>query len=205
MKVDVKQGSDKWLSWRAGLVTGSNQAKVMANYGKAFGNPAQVYATQKAIERITGRPIGSTYKNAYMQRGNDLEPDAIALYERTEFIKVEDGGFFVKGNLGDSPDGLIGHNGCIEVKTVLPHIHEERLRKGGIDLKHKWQIVSHLYVCERDYCDFVSYCPEMPKGAELYVYRVYPDEEMLDMFLKRNAEFEELIQEKIEIIKKRMK
>jgi hypothetical protein len=45
----------------------------------------------------------------------------------------------------------------------------------------------------------------MPEGADLYVHRVHRDNDMIEKFLQRNSEFEKLIQEKIEVIKKRMK
>ena len=41
------QNSDEWFNLRLGKVTSSNFAKVFANYGKAFGQPAIKYARKK--------------------------------------------------------------------------------------------------------------------------------------------------------------
>ncbi len=50
---NVEQNTDEpcpwcgktWMELRAGKVTGSAIPKIMANYGKAFGEPAKKYAT----------------------------------------------------------------------------------------------------------------------------------------------------------------
>ena len=201
MRIEVQQNTEEWLNQRIGLVTGSQQSKVMANYGKAFGNPAHKYAVEKAVERLTLVRQGSSFTNEYMERGTELEPIAVQLYEAETMYKVEPGGFFVKGTLGDSPDGIVGR-GCIEVKVQVPHIHLDCIEKDRPTTGYKWQLISHMYVGDREWCDFVSYCPEMPVNKRLWIKRIYPDEEMIEMFVKRNQEFEELINEKMEIIKR---
>ena len=39
MWIDIQQNTDSWLDLRAGKVSGSSIGKIMANYGKAFGEP----------------------------------------------------------------------------------------------------------------------------------------------------------------------
>ena len=73
---DVEQNTDAWLQLRAGKLTSSNLGKVMANYGKAFGDPAKKLAVQIAIEQITGKPQESGYSNDHMDRGHEQEPIA---------------------------------------------------------------------------------------------------------------------------------
>ena len=63
---DVEQNTDEWFALRAGMLTGSGFGKIMANYGKAFGDPAKKYAANIAIEQITGTPISSDYSNAFL-------------------------------------------------------------------------------------------------------------------------------------------
>ena len=49
---DIAQDHEgEWWSVRAGLVTGSKIASIMANYGNAFGEPAKAYAAQIAVEQ----------------------------------------------------------------------------------------------------------------------------------------------------------
>lgn len=169
--------------------------------GKAFGKPAIDYARKKALEIVTGEiDDTASFRNNYMERGNELEPLAIQLYEEEKFYAVDNGGFYEKGIYGDSPDGNIGSNGCLEVKCVIPNVHWERIEKGGIDGAYKWQVCGHLMVSGRDWCDFVSYCPEFAKGKQLYIHRVYRDEEMINKLKERLLEFEQLIKSKVEIL-----
>ena len=53
----IEQNTDEWLQLRIGKITASNFGTVMANYGKAFGNPAKDYAMRIAIESQSG--VGS--------------------------------------------------------------------------------------------------------------------------------------------------
>ena len=80
MWINVEQNTDEWFELRRGVVTASNFPKIMANYDKAFGKPALEYAQKKALERVTGElDESSSYRNSYMDRGNELEPVAIVL------------------------------------------------------------------------------------------------------------------------------
>jgi hypothetical protein len=40
MFIKVEQNTDEWLDMRAGKVTGSEIAKIISNYGKSYGYPA---------------------------------------------------------------------------------------------------------------------------------------------------------------------
>ena len=72
MWIDCQQNTDEWLDMRAGKVTGSAIGKIMANYGKSFGEPAKKLAVDIAVERITGKRITTNdYKNSHMERGHE--------------------------------------------------------------------------------------------------------------------------------------
>jgi len=203
MWVDVLQNTDEWQELRRGVVTASNFSKIMANYGKAFGNPAKEYAQKKALERVTGEiDDSSSYRNSYMDRGNELEPIAKMLYEEQTFNFVSNGGFYKDGNLGDSPDGLIGSKGMIEIKSVIANTQWKRLKANKYDTSYQAQIQGHLLLSGREWCDFVSYCPEMNEKNRLFVFRVYPDKEYFEMLSKRLFEFEKEIVKNIEILTK---
>lgn len=206
MFIDVQQNSDEWFDLRIGKITSSNMGKIMANYGKSFGQPAKEYAEKIALEYVTGcRDESSSYSNSFMERGNELEPLALIAYEEDQLISVSNGGFYVQESehiikIGDSPDGNIGKNGCIEIKSVIPKTHWKRLKKGGIDTAYQWQIMSHIWIGGKEWCDFVSYCPEMPESKQLYIERVYRDEEAINKMKIRIAEFRILIEDNINIL-----
>lgn len=188
---DIAQNTDEWLSLRAGKVTGSAVSKIMANLGKAFGDPAKKLAVDIAIESITGNPISSTYSNDHMQRGHEEEPIARMMYEDEYFCDVDNGGFFDNGYTGCSPDGLVGLDGMIEIKSAIPSIHYNRIKKNSFDSAYKWQLMFNMREAGRDWVDFISYCSTFPHNKQLFVHRVYakdhkPEFEQIE---ERLAEF----------------
>jgi hypothetical protein len=203
MWVNVIQNSEEWFDLRLGKATSSNFAKIMANEDKAFGNPAIEYAQKLALERVMGeRDESGSYSNSYMDRGNEFEPVAVSLYEIETLYNVTNGGFFHNKELtlGDSPDGNVGDKGCIEVKSVIPNVQWKRIKKGGIDSAYKWQIMGHIWLGDKDWCDFISYCPEMPKNKQLHIVRVERDEEMIARMKKRLDLFLEEVKSNVELL-----
>ncbi len=201
---DVEQNTDEWLALRVGKMTGSAFSKIMANYGKAFGEPAKKYAVSIAIEQITGNGVSSGYSNEHMERGHEQEPLARMAYEQQMFCDVGNGGFFEFGDIGCSPDGLVGDNGLIEIKSVLPSTHYDVIRKQAFDPKYKWQLSSNLKITDREWVDFISFCPEFPEGKQLFIHRCYAEDfkEEYQMIDSRVALFRGLIEKtKIDILR----
>lgn len=182
---DVDQNTDEWLELRKNKVTSSTISKVMANYGKAFGEPAKKLAVEIAIHQLTGKIQQESYSNGHMERGHEQEPIAKKKYEELYFCDVTNGGFFDNGSTGDSPDGLVGNNGGIEIKCVTPYVHYERYRKDKYDMSYHWQLMFHLRESGRDWFDFVSYCSEFPEDKQLWVQRLYRRNYIND-FVKMN-------------------
>lgn len=180
---DIEQNTDEWFDLRAGKVTGSSIGKIMANYGKAFGEPAKKLAAVIAVEQLTNKcSMESVYNNVHMERGNKEEPIARALYEREYFTPVENGGFYDNGLTGCSPDGR-PKGGLIEIKSQIVSVHYNQIRKGGYNTAYKWQFVFNLRESKRDWLDYVSYCSDFPKKKRLYVYRI--DKDMIKEEIKQ--------------------
>jgi len=192
---DVEQNTDEWYHLRGGKFTSSNAGKVMANLGKAFGEPAKKYAVNIAIEQITGKPISSDYTNAHMDRGHEQEPVARALYEDRIFGDVDNGGFFGSDFIGCSPDGLVYSYGVIEIKSVIASVHFNNIKRGTVDPAYKWQCICNLLFTGRDWIDFVSYCSEFPLDNQLYIYRMNKEDyqEEFKQVNDRLDEFKELV------------
>jgi len=183
--IDVEQNTDEWFGLRAGKLTSSKMGCIMANYGKAFGEPAKKYAVNIAIEQITGNPIASTFSNEHMERGHEQEPIARMLYERETFCTVSNGGFFESKFIGCSPDGLVNSDGVIEIKSVIAPVHFASIKRDTVDPSYKWQCISNLKFTGRDWIDFVSFCADFPAGKQLFIHRMFKSEyteefEMLD-------------------------
>lgn len=191
---DIEQNTDEWLLLRAGKVTGSSIAKIMANYGKAFGDPAKDLAVNIAVERVTGNVVSNgDYSNSHMERGHIEEPIARQRYEDRTFCEVMNGGFYDNDNTGSSPDGRVGDNGLIEIKSAIPSVHYKRIKSESFD--YKWQRIFNLRESGREWIDAISYCALFPEETRLYIVRTYHDQ-VTDDLLKiklRLEEFEELV------------
>jgi len=188
---DIEQNSDEWYSMRGGRLTSSNLGKVMANLGKSFGEPAKKYATQIAIEQITGKPISSDFSNAHMERGIEQEPIARMLYEEETFCDVSNGGFFCSETVGCSPDGLVSDCGAIEIKSVIASTHFATVKRQNVDPAYRWQCIGNLKFTERDWLDFISYCADFPQDKQLFIYRIHKEycREEFSMIDERVEEF----------------
>ncbi len=200
---DVEQNTDEWMALRCGKATASNFGCFMANEGKAFGEPAKDYALQIALEIITGRKAEYGFSNSHTDRGHEQEPIARKMYEDLTFTEVTNGGFFCHGAYGDSPDGLVLHDGAIEIKSVIPKTHNATLKRGSFDPSYKWQLIGHLDCTERDWVDFVSFCSDFPSDKQLLIHRLYRKdyEDEINRLRSRRAEFLQLVQVEIQSIK----
>lgn len=194
---DVQQNTDEWFALRLGKATASKFACFMANEGKAFGDPARRYALQLALERSTGRKSEYSFRNDDMDRGHEQEPVARMLYEEERFIDVANGGFFDCGEYGDSPDGLIGGDGVIEIKSVIAPTHYATMRRGSFDPAYRWQLIGHLDCTERQWVDFASYCADFPEHQQLIVHRLQRADcaDELARLRTRRSEFLALVNE----------
>jgi hypothetical protein len=194
---DVEQNSDAWHALRLGKATASRFACFMANDGKAFGEPARKYALQIALERVTGNRSEFSFSNEHMERGQEQEPVARMLYEDERFLDVANGGFFDCGDYGDSPDGLVGDDGVLEIKSVVAPTHYATIQRASFDPAYRWQLVGHLDCTEREWVDFASYCADFPEGKQLAVYRLHRDDckHEIERLRERRFEFLELVQQ----------
>lgn len=199
---DVEQNTEAWMQLRLGKATASNFSSFMANDGKAFGEPAKRYALQLALERITGNKAEIGFSNDHTERGHEQEPVARMLYEEENFIDVKNGGFFDHFHYGDSPDGLVGTDGVIEIKSVIASTHYATLMRGSFDPSYRWQLVGHIDCTGRDWVDFISYCSEFPAEKQLLVYRLHRDDckDELARLKERRDKFLELVSETIKTI-----
>ena len=204
MWYDVEQNTDAWLDMRAGKVTGSAISTIMANYGKAFGEPAKKLAANLAIERLKGSRIqGDRYSNVHMEAGHIEEPIARMLYEERTGNTITNGGFFDNGNTGCSPDGkILFEERGIEIKSVIPATHFATDKRKSFDPAYKWQLLFNIKESGWSQIDYVSYCEQYYKPKQLLIVPVLASEheESFDMIDSRLEEFEKLISEYSAII-----
>jgi putative phage-type endonuclease len=190
----VIQGSGAWLAARAGMITASRMADMMA---KGQGIVRDKYKCQLAAERLTGIPIANGFITPAMKRGTELEPEARYLYciqNAADVVEVP----FVKHptieNALASPDGLIGGDGLIEIKcpdlsTHIGYLLDRKVPNGYL-LQMMWQMAC----TGRAYCDFASYCPDLLPRLRLLVIRVDRDDGQIMALENAAIQFNEEIE-----------
>lgn len=192
--IDCDQNTPEWFAARAGIPTASCFKDVLA---KGEGKTRRTYMLKLAGEIITGKAIES-FSNEDTERGHEMEPDVRDAYcIRTDHALTRVG-FVRNGSVGCSPDSLIDANGILEIKTKKPHILAEVILRGDLPPEHKAQCQGALWVCEREWVDFVAYWPDMP----LFVKRVHRDEEYIATLAKEVERFNSELADVVEKIRR---
>lgn len=179
--LNCEQGSAEWLQARCGIITASDMSKVLA---KGQGKTRAKYMHGLIAERFTGLVTGG-YFSADMERGKMQEPVAREIYEARTGYTVQEVGFVINHGVGYSPDGLIGDDGLLEIKTRNQDLQVELLLADRVPPEHTAQIQAGLWVTGRKWIDFVSYCPGLP----LFYKRVFPDAEYIETMQKECEDF----------------
>jgi hypothetical protein len=170
--INCEQGSEEWFAARAGIPTASEFSTVLAVGPKGGKSATRVAYLNKLVgEIITGEPMVN-FVSPDMERGKLMEDEARDLYCFAHDVEPIRVGFIRNGDKGASPDSLIGDKGGLEIKSAAPHVQVARLLADELPSEHVAQVQGNLWVAEREYWDFCSFCPKMP----LFVKRVYRDE-----------------------------
>lgn len=156
----------------------------------AHTDTARALTMTLAAERITGwsDPV---YVNRDMERGTFEEPIARDYYAQQTGAAVTEVGFMVRNDsgfrFGYSPDGLVGDDGLIEIKSRRQKKQLATILADEVPTENMAQIQAGMLVSGRAWCDYVSFCGGMP----LYVKRVFPDKRWRDAILAALVTFEE--------------
>lgn len=174
--VNVEQGSSEWFAARLGVATASNFSKILA---KGNGATRRKYLMQLLAEEATGAKAEG-FTNSAMQWGIDNEPEARRMYELIYDTEVQQVGFCkLSDRIGASPDGFIGNAGNLEIKCPDTITHLETIKSGKAPSQYRAQIQGQIWVCEREWCDFVSYDPRVIKGNPFFCVRVERDNDFI--------------------------
>jgi putative phage-type endonuclease len=177
----IEQGSADWFAERAGKVTASRVADVIARTKTGWGAMRANYMAQLVAERLTGT-VAESFSNAAMQWGTDMEPEARAVYEFFANATVEPASFVKHPTIGDtgaSPDGYVGTDGLVEIKCPNTATHIETLLSGSVAGKYVTQIQWQLACTGRKWCDFVSFDPRMPESMKMFIKHVPRDDALI--------------------------
>lgn len=164
--LDVEQGSELWKAARLGIPTASDFKKIITPVEGKLSKTRTKFIATLIGERYTGAPLDET-DTRWMKRGKEQEPNAVAWYELTQHVKTQQVGFVMHENglCGASPDGLVGDDGGLEIKTRSMQIHLEALLY-GIPKGCKPQVQASLWITERKWWDVLLYNPALPPVLE---------------------------------------
>jgi len=186
---DIIQGSTTWLAVRCGVLTASEMKHILTPTLKvAYNDKTRQHAYELLAQRIT-QYVEPHYIGDDMLRGMADEITARDLYA-THNEPVKEMGFITNNKwgflLGFSPDGLVGNDGFIEIKSRRQKYQIETILAHDVPAEYMLQIQTGLLVSERKWCDFISYSAGLP----MYTTRVFADETMQAAIIAAATEFE---------------
>jgi putative phage-type endonuclease len=180
--ITAEQRSPEWFAARAGRLTGSVAADMLATIKSGEAAARRDLRMRLVCERLTGQPQEDTFVNAAMQRGIDMEPMAFSAYEaQTGLVAVRSG--FLSHALhmaGCSLDGHVGNfEGIVELKCPKSSTHLKYLREGGIPKDYLPQILHNLWISGAQWCDFLSFDDRFPADMQVFYVRVERDDKAI--------------------------
>ena len=199
MKIhDCVQGSEEWRELRAGRPTASNAFKLVTPTMKVSGS-SRAYMSWLIAESMIGAADECDTK--CMQRGSEQEAAAIRYYEWDQEVKVDRVGFITTddGTFGCSPDGLVGEDGGLEIKTPMAGMHVQNIL--GMATTYMPQVQACLMVTEREWWDLLTFNPRIPAA----IVRVRRDDKYIallqaaiDVFVPALAEKRQEVWDKLD-------
>lgn len=199
---NVEQGSDEWLAMRCGLLTASEMKLILTPTLKVASNDkTRAHLYELLAQRIT-KYVEPMYVSDDMLRGQEDE-----FYARQQYAEqhgpVDQVGFITNDRwgftIGYSPDGLVGKDGLIEIKSRRQKYQVqtfiENVTGGTIPADYLMQCQTGLLVSEREWLDFISYSGGLPSA----VVRVWPDDAVQGAIIEAAAAFEAQLSEKMHI------
>ncbi|MBE9515978.1 MAG: YqaJ viral recombinase family protein [Proteobacteria bacterium] len=194
-----EQGTDEWLQDRLGVPSASMFSKIITPTGKPSTSSVG-YMNQLLAEWVAGKPIDVWEGSQAMQDGTEREAEARDQYSFITDNDVTQVGFCLKNDLrlsGCSPDGLIGEDGMVEIKSPKASTLIGYHLDGKLPNTYKPQVHGQLWVTGREWADFFVYHPDI----EHFLIRVERDEKYIIALEKLVNNFTDSMLEKREKLK----
>ena len=193
----IEQYSSEWFAQRMGKLTSSTiynlmtEPKLKSEAGQLSVSTKE-YLTSKLAERLTG--VQREFTSNATNHGLELENEAIRFYEGKTGNKVIPSGYIesISGLYGGTPDGLIEGGGIIQIKC--PYQYSNHINNGIIDSQeyfkknykqYYWQCQSDMIVTESEFCDYVSYCPQIADNLKMFIFRLEANVEDMELLLQK--------------------
>jgi hypothetical protein len=173
--VNADQRSPAWFQARAGRLTGSRAADMLATIKSGEAAARRDYRMQLVTERLTCQPQEDGFVNAAMQRGIDMEPLAFAAYEAVTGNVAIRTGFLshVTHMAGCSLDGHVDNfAGIVELKCPKSATHLRYLNEGVLPKEYIPQVTHNAWISGAEWVDFLSYDDRFPPDLQVFYVRV---------------------------------
>lgn len=195
----IEQYSTEWFAQRMGKLTSSTiynlmtEPKLKSEAGQ-LSVTTKEYLTSKLAERLTG--VQREFTSNATSYGLELENEAIKFYEGKTGNKVNPSGYIerIAGLYGGTPDGLIEGGGIIQVKC--PYQYFNHINNGIIEgqeyfkknyKQYYWQCQSDMLITESEFCDYISYCPNIEDNLKMFIFRIEANIEDMELLLSKIA------------------
>ena len=157
---EAAQNSVEWLLARAGVPSASQFHRVITPTTLKPSASSGAYMYDLLTECLLGGPL-ETQSNDFMQRGHELEDEAVLFFEGLTDLDTKQVGFCMTddGKMGCSPDRLVGSKSGLEVKCPSAPVHVMYKHMGILPTKFRAQVQGSMYVTELDEWHFLSYNP----------------------------------------------
>ena len=188
----IEQGSLEWYLLRAGRVTASEMERLVTPLGKVkTGDGPKTYLMEKLAERWLQGPLPAVQGVWDLEQGHFLEEYARPAFTLETGLVTRRAAFVAddSGNVGCSPDGLIGDNSGVEIKC--PHIekHIRYLLDGVLPSDYVLQVQGSMYVTGYDHWYFCSFRRNLP----VFVLKVERDEKIQESLTEAIGDFSVLL------------
>jgi hypothetical protein len=162
IRLDMEQGSQEWIEARCGIPTASQFHRIITPKTMKLSSSSKYYLCELIAEKMLGASL-DPFINEYMERGTEMEEQAVAYYEMQRELDTEKVGHCLLDSrlAGCSPDRLVGDDGGLEIKCPAAATHVAYMLDMGAD-KYRCQIQGSLWITGRKWWDFLSFNPEMP-------------------------------------------
>ena len=180
---DIVQKSDAWFELRRQHPLSASNATAIITAGVGLESLCWTAIAERRSSKVVEH-----YSNEHTERGIELEPQAITIYELETGSEVEEVGFITNNKISDvggvSPDGIISKDGMVEVKCpddvkflkLLAEFNETG--KITIEKGYYRQMQMQMMFAERKWNDYVVFNPNF--SPNIIIQRVEPDKEVVE-------------------------
>jgi len=202
----MQQGTEEWFAARLGKVTASRCHEVIAKTKSGYSAARKRYMDDLIEQRLTGK-FPETYSSNEMNWGVATEPLARERYESETWVTVEEVGIVAHEDIkyaSASPDGLVKHDGLVEIKCPKTTTMINYVTSDTIPENYQTQMLWQLACTRRKWCDFVVFDPRLPFNMQIWIKRFQPTNSEILALEVKVCDFLIELNEKLEGFKKKV-